>query len=537
MSVVMEGFSPGMERSADQYVDFLRSLDSNGQLLATQRYATGLPIDRPAKLRAELTDFAADTAKTTPLSVRLNALERALEPTYLNRFNPYEDDYALTSAQTEPQTPEAAAYRHLSRELIIAEGLDETIWFPPLSDAEIDANRKDPDYNPAYAYRYLRDLEQELRAGPQVSDEARRFAPLIQAIHTRMAERVGFDRVPAGVRLEDWADIHNCASLLEYGDNYRRTLAAILERDTGVEREYVRIVSNMNHYAECLAYNFPLRYQQGVVLGFRRALADALYGVLDHVDNGDTTDTNLELQAGAVKLPLQLHGDEPLELLEALHTTVMTLANVGYIGFTKAMRVTKSTDFSLLRLLQDGGRMMGASVYIRPEGGEVFDPRYEYGRNGEGVEASISYVVDAGYMPGNLSQVGKYRGRGNDKRISIRLDREGVRPDLRASNVQRDPKTPEGTLSLDVGSIIGDDQWLSTKLGRFLAHGNVLRTRVAAESASLNHVVDYFTPEDGRADVFAAEARQLVERLMRREMIVADLDPATLKLPPWHFLK
>jgi hypothetical protein len=151
---------------------------------------------------------------------------------------------------------------------------------------------------------------------------------------------------------------------------------------------------------------------------------------------------------------------------------------------------------------------------VRPYGAEDYDAAMEYGRSGEGVEASISYVIDPTLSDNKLLAVGKHRGRGSDNRVSIRLDREGVLPNQREGHdVKRNPLQYQGTLSLDVGSVIGGDIWLGTKIGRFLAWGNLLRSSGLDQPAQLNHVTRYFDENDGQADIFAGEARSLIKRL------------------------
>jgi hypothetical protein len=198
----------------------------------------------------------------------------------------------------------------------------------------------------------------------------------------------------------------------------------------------------------------------------------------------------------------------------------------GYRLDLEAKRVVRSVhqeSFSIYRLFDREGENIG-SVYIRPRGAHTYDQDLEYGRNGEGVEASISYVVDPYRQPGELIELGKHRKPGPDTRISIRLDREGVTPEARGSDAKRDPTQEQGTLSLDVGSIIGDESWLGTKLGRFLAWGNYLRTLSEGKPTQLNHVTRFFHPETGTADWFAREAEGLIGQLERKRFRLDDLE-------------
>jgi hypothetical protein len=128
-------------------------------------------------------------------------------------------------------------------------------------------------------------------------------------------------------------------------------------------------------------------------------------------------------------------------------------------------------------------------------------------------------VIDPTIEEGEVIELGKHRGRGPDNRVSIRLDREGVEPHLRGKQViQRDPTQDQGTLSLDIGSVIGNEDWLSTKIGRFLAWGNMLRSNALSTDTQLNHSTYYFEPVDGRADIFAEEANGLIEHFEARRL-------------------
>lgn len=526
MPVFAESRSVEAGPMSHPYVDQVRGLTSpDAQLGALQNYIIYAVYGggSAAELPAALADFAADTSYVVPAAVRIAALERAIErgvcPMAIDEGR--REGWLYSAQDQQPLSYSASASRYLATMLMDQEGLDKTIWFPPWSDMEIDRGDKYPDYNPVYSFHYLATLEQELK-GPQPSPEAVRFAPLLRDIHRRAAMANGFDQVPSHMNLEDWLAVHNCAALMEYGSNYRDTLAQIYEHNSGYEREYVRIISELTGKAKSLACAFPSRYRQGTEEGFRLVLADGLYAVLDHVANGGTTDTSLELNDN-VRLPLQLRGSEPRQLLEALQTAVNSLTAPGFYN-SRAVKVANSLGFTCLRLTDYRGMPRGINLYIRPEGAESFDPRLEYGRPGEGVEASISFVVDAGFQANVLTEVGKHRGDGDDKRISIRLDREGIAPELRGrQGTRRDPTTKQGTLSLDVGSIIGNDKWLSTRVGRFLAWGNVLRTREANQAATFNHVTNYFTAEDGDAQVFAEAAANLLKPYTASQLTLEEM--------------
>lgn len=517
MTVAAERYAYPSAPDPLECVDSIRTMtDANDQLLAAR--AAHFRAQSPVPQRQSQVDnalileqYALDDPQLT-ITTRLSLLEASLYCRTQDLYQIYPD--AVDANDEATNRPMARAYRYVSRSILQVEDLDSEILFPPWSDADIDRGAKDMDFNPQYIFAHLAHLEGQLEQ-PQPSDEAQRYAPLIQDIHQKMALHSGFTAVPDGTKLTDWSNVGDCLQLVDYGEHYRTTLEAITGTELG--RKYIHLIGEMSQLAHLLAGNFPGRYQAGVEMGFKHVLADAMYAMLNHADHNNRTDTAIELLSG-VKLPLQLAGEEPLQLLEALHTTTSVLTQYGLLH---TIPVAKTEDFSLLRFTDVGYHLNGASVYLRPEGSEVFDPTLEHGRLGKGVEPSISYVVDVAHQPGVLSSIGKYRGS-NDTNISIRLDREGIAPHLRGTGVEHDPTCLEGTLSLDVGSVLG--KGLSADLGRWLAHGNVVRARTRAEATTrLNHVTEYFTAEDGRADIFAGAARQLITHLGHSQLSIITL--------------
>jgi len=121
-------------------------------------------------------------------------------------------------------------------------------------------------------------------------------------------------------------------------------------------------------------------------------------------------------------------------------------------------------------------------------------------------------------------EVGKHAGEEPDGRVSIRLDREGVTPWFRDSkDVRRNPAVEQGTVSLDIGSVIGGDKWLGTWVGRFLAMGNFLRSKSQGTQTHLNHVAHQFTNQQGTATHFAQAAQELGAVFAARVMNVSEI--------------
>ncbi len=568
MSTSVEVQSPNIgqniESNIHMYVDSLRvSSDPNQQLAMLNSY--NLPVwlhqthtaergwtgDADEMLGEALMDFAIDETSSNSITVRLQALERALERS--NKYPATQEDPSVRSLVISARQntvhsfdhPDGRAYRHLTEALVAHEGLDPTILIPELSEADIDRGGRDFDYNPVLAFVRLNEVSEQIRSG-RLDDDALRLAPLLATVQEKLSAASQLPEV-ANIELREWYHVGKCAKLLAHGDNYRQLFVDILNRGDYADGQYINALGEMSGLVPQSARAYPKRYRAGVEQGLQLVLADTLYGVLHHINEDKETDVELELRSGSKGLPLRLQGEEPHELLAALQTAYRELANVGrsmgwrqllgqepessYFGST--VKVADSEQFSIYRFNESmpfyGQSLtpLATSIYIRSRGSHTYDKSLEYGRPGEGVEASISYVIDTGQSGDTLSEVGKHRGSGDDRRISIRLDREGEHPNERGidrgAGNKRDPERQQGTLSLDVGSILGNDDWLSTKLGRFLAFGNMLRSDAMGVEMHLNHVTEYFTTEDGDADVFAATAEDLAALLERQRLSVDEI--------------
>jgi hypothetical protein len=317
------------------------------------------------------------------------------------------------------------------------------------------------------------------------------------------------------------------ASALYYGykpddetESFRRS-AELTDSPEGLA--YANILIDIYKKSHELTSVFPEGYGHAVDTGLRFLIASSLYAISEHRRHGNKTDVKLPLNENPDVLDLSLRGQEPLELLSALNEALsriiqarehgeVTLANVG-------------SEFKIFRFLERdeiGELTNTVSVYIRPRGAETFDGEYEYGRNGEGVEASISFVVDPVSDGHQLIELGRHKGIDADNRISIRLDREGISNEDRGNPaIKRDPTQVHGTLSLDVGYILGNKNSLSTRLGRFLAWGNLIRSQTTGDKVTLNHVTDYFTSYHGSADTFEREANSLMSSLESKRIDTA----------------
>lgn len=137
-----------------------------------------------------------------------------------------------------------------------------------------------------------------------------------------------------------------------------------------------------------------------------------------------------------------------------------------------------------------------ALLYVRREGARAYDKNHEYG-NGKGVEASISFIVN----PTNPHHL---RSDKDPDGVSLRFDREGRMVDESPFVKDRDPTREDGTLSVDISSVLGDASRTPVKIGRLIAAGNLLRATKVGSHESLHHNTNYFDQTHyGKAGGFA----------------------------------
>jgi hypothetical protein len=257
--------------------------------------------------------------------------------------------------------------------------------------------------------------------------------------------------------------------------------------------------------AEQLATFFPPELADAVHDSFLQKTVASVYGYVQHERHGRHM-REVVILGEDYQLPCELDGDEPFTLVDELLEVIDQEYRLSQDPSTKVIRsVLRSPDagFQNYRLV-NGDKI--SSAYLRPWGSPSFDPNLEYGRNGEGVEASIGRIMKLapGFLP-----LGKAAAKLADT-ISIRIDREGIDPyEVRdALNPQRDPTRAIGSLALDIGSVLGPESNLGVRIGRFLAVCDKLRAqKISPEPSSLNHASQYFAPSTDSD--FAAMAGRL----------------------------
>lgn len=312
------------------------------------------------------------------------------------------------------------------------------------------------------------------------------------------------------------ADVNNADEIYQDAEEIRALL------DAPGSEKYLEPLDALKDSIMSLAVAFPDEYRTGVYKGAQALFHDCVYAVRHHLENRDYSTIAIPINGNMDDpLRLKLSDDEPLEWILVLQEAIAMIHSQtsNDESFTTIFNQDNAKGFKVFRIWQEDGSKNNIYAYVRPRAAQTYDHSVEYGRNGQGVEASIGYVVDPSIKDGEIIEVGKHRGDSVDNRISIRLDRDGFAPDTTSTkDLQRDPEIEQGALSLDIGSVIGDPDWLGTKIGRFLAWGNYLRTAKLGREPGLNHVRRYFEDEHGTADNFESNATAFARELERHRI-------------------
>lgn len=192
--------------------------------------------------------------------------------------------------------------------------------------------------------------------------------------------------------------------------------------------------------------------------------------------------------------------DDYIAVLDSSLARIVTSMHDG-----KVSRVTeKNEQYDLFRF-SDAKADNDMLLYIRPEAARSHNAQIEYGSS-SGAEASISMIInpDGGH-------IGALKHERASQELSIRLDREGRRHgDVRTSTKDRDPTQHEGVVSLDIGSVLGQQDSFGTRLALIISTGNKLRSECLGNIVSLNHNTSPFDHERyGTASGFAAVAHAM----------------------------
>ena len=521
--------------------ELLACSDHGARLLAMEclesRTILGSSFNDAPALYDGLVEFAADPS-TSSLLVRAIALDKAFTSKgcdkleraipqifapeiggayYSRGYTPMEDDRALR------------AYNGLIWDLAEEEGINQSEIFPT---HDMDPLSELPNQVPVRVCRIvdalIADTDPRYLSGSMPSEPFKQILEqlLNNAYMFRSDQVEGLDLRKLAPHLPRDAQL---ARLFDFKDKRYDHFAEFTKITKGPNAEtYTDLFVRLAASVPSMAKLFPAEFQRGVELGSESLFANALYAIAELETLGDEAAVMLPLNDQENVLHLPLQPGEAQKILTHLVKACEGLAELADVEDTPAtLLVSRANGYRLYRFVDNAYRNI--SVYVRPKADIIYDPAMEYGRPGTGVEASISFVVDPILPPGQLLSVGKHRKPEQpDNRISIRLDREGIEPNSRDSlGGHRDPMQEQGTLSLDIGSVLGDEAWLSTKVGRLLAWGNLLRAKAQGGRPHLNHVTQYFSPSNGQGETFAGAAEETIERLERarlnRRQLVARL--------------
>ncbi len=311
-----------------------------------------------------------------------------------------------------------------------------------------------------------------------------------------------------------------------WGKDHITPVQALRDDNSLHSRRALESLGRLSTTIHGLAEVFPVRARDSVKRGAQQLTSNAAYALAPLIDAEEIA-SDITLSSGNV-LPVQYRRGEAPDLLNGLNDVIYHL---GELWTSETVRTVKAIDgagFAIWRFIDLQHVLPAAtSLSIRPFGSVSFDGEFEFGRLGQGAEASISYTTDASLLgSGNqgMIELGKRSSRPIDGRISIRLDREGIAPNLRSdAGVLHDPTQQDGTTSLDIGSVGGHAKSFGTRVGRLLAYGNSRRASKLDIPSGLNHVTSTFRSEHGTANNFASMALDMQARATEIEATGTEL--------------
>lgn len=300
----------------------------------------------------------------------------------------------------------------------------------------------------------------------------------------------------------------------EFGDDFGDSLLAIAEKvDAARLGRVLKVINGFRDKTEVFAHRFEQfdpDFAEDAKKAMDERLADAI-AAIEYVAVHGEIDTDMGF-AGELDVD---NLEQAVGLLEKLGVCFDTISHVLEDTDVMVTDVVEENDnFRAFRLRSEiHGDVI---VYIRPEGTRGYDAQYEYGKRGkdmplhqQGAEASISFLVNPD-DPHKLLFDKKSPLRG----LSLRFDREGRRVDEAPDSELRDPTRQDGSISVDISSLFGDENSSQVKIGRLIAFGNKLRADKGYDEESLHHNNAYFDQEKyGSAQGFSQLANYVIRSL------------------------
>lgn len=302
---------------------------------------------------------------------------------------------------------------------------------------------------------------------------------------------------------------------LEFGEDFGDTVLSIAEHAEPTKS--VEIFKIINKYREVskkfgdLYRDFDPELASASEKAMNERLTDLLTTVEHVAKNGPNTfdvspAKNNEGYVHDGKFDIRIETlVEVIDVMQSFLNSQIMLQEILADKKTKIIKTTVDNPDSL-RLTSQTYRLINeekgfAQLHVREYGSESYDRTREYG-NSSGTEATISWLIN----PLNSHKLPEPK---DQDCISVRFDREGRLVNEKSNSQNRSPIRNDGSISLDIGSVIGDASKMSTKLGRMIAAGNELRAKERGEDTFLNHNTNYFDQKYGMADNFAELVRHI----------------------------
>lgn len=302
---------------------------------------------------------------------------------------------------------------------------------------------------------------------------------------------------------------------LEFGEDFGDTVLSIAEHAEPTKS--VEIFKIINKYREVskkfgdLYRDFDPELASASEKAMNERLTDLLATVEHVAKNGPNTfdvspAKNNEGYVHDGKFDIRIETlVEVIDVMQSFLNSQIMLQEILADKKTKIIKTTVDNPDSL-RLTSQTYRLINeekgfAQLHVREYGSESYDRTREYG-NSSGTEATISWLIN----PLNSHKLPEPK---DQDCISVRFDREGRLVNEKSNSQNRSPIRNDGSISLDIGSVIGDASKMSTKLGRMIAAGNELRAKERDEDTFLNHNTNYFDQKYGMADNFAELVRHI----------------------------
>lgn len=337
------------------------------------------------------------------------------------------------------------------------------------------------------------------------------------------AER--YDRLSAVMSTVNDTERHSLANVFlatEFGDEFGDQILSIVEHARPEQSvELFEIVNRFRRHSKRFSQWFS-DFDSDLAHSAERAInerfTDALFAIEKVAREGSlSVDTAPQRHNEAYehdgRFDITITSlDEAITILRQIDATMSIMSDVVTAPDVHVSRSVRDNEW--YQIYRFSSYKKGeALLHVRPYGSSRFDERYEYG-NRDGVEATVSFVVN----PANPYALGLQK---DENGVSLRFDREGRQVHEAPDSSDRHPIRQDGTISVDLSSIMGRSDTTSVRIGRLVAAGNLLRAQQFGTTESLHHNTNYFDQQKyGDADGFASFAQyvqSMAEAMIRSQ--------------------